>query len=102
MIQCIEHEINGHKYQINQFPATKGMKMAVRLAKLAGSGFSEGAVKGKTLKDIDVDPGMVVRCISEALDEDATTKLVTDLLSSTVRNGKGLGQVEGGVLVELR
>jgi len=88
--KTIEGQVEGAKtdveYEVEQFPAMTGMRIAVKLAKTFGGGIGQAASGGME-SVMDMDVSKVITAIVENLDEDATPKLVADLLARTKRNG---------------
>lgn len=85
MLEKIERTIDDQPYETTQFPAMKGMRIAVRLAKTFGGGIGEAA-SGGVESVMDMDISKVVQAIVGNLDEEATPQLIVDLLSTTKRN----------------
>lgn len=92
MLECKEKTIDGHEYQVTQFPAMHGMKIAVSLAKLLGSGLSGALGSGSAEKILEMDVSAIANGIFEKLDEDETPKLVLRLLSNTHRDRKEMNE----------
>lgn len=86
-----------HKYQVTQFAAMRGLRMATRLVQLVGPGVGEAMDLARSgglakLMDADIDLSAVVKELVGQLDEDKVLNLVTDLLSSTHRDGQDMSQ----------
>ncbi len=86
MLEKHEREINDVPYTVEHFPAMKGMRIAVRLAKTFGGGIGEAAAGGvESVMDMDI--AAVVQGITSNLDEEETPKLILELMANTERNG---------------
>ncbi|MBC3540660.1 phage tail assembly chaperone [Rufibacter sediminis] len=89
MLETKEKTIDGHEYQVTQFPALKGMRLAVKIGKLLGDGIGHAATTGSVM---DMDVSKVVAGIVENLDEEATPNLLLQLFSSTHRDRKEMNE----------
>lgn len=88
-----------HKYQVTQFAAMRGLRLATRLLQLVGPGVGEAmdlAGQGGFAKimDADIDLSAVVKELVGQLDEDKVTSLISDLLSSTHRDEQDMNYEE--------
>ncbi len=93
MLECKEKTIDGHEYQVTQFPAMQGMKIAVALAKLFGAGIGGAIGSGSVAQVMNMDVSGIVAGIFEKLDEEQTPKLILRLFSSTHRDRRELNEV---------
>lgn len=92
MIQTKTRDINGHAYEVTEFPAVRSLRIAIRLAKLIGPGLGravgEAGVSG--IMDGKLSIGDAVQALTDRLDEVATTQLVLDLFAMTHRDRRAL------------
>jgi len=73
------------EYEVTQFPAMQGVRIAVRLAKMFGGGVGDAGVQTGDIMNMDV--GKVVGAIVGNLDAEETSRLIAELLSKTSRKG---------------
>lgn len=93
-----EKEIDGHEVLVQQFPATEGLLIAQKLAKLLGGALAEstgllsgGAKTATELLDSEINPDMISSIIESLVDKlegEATVNLVKRMLKSTQINGQ--------------
>jgi hypothetical protein len=93
MIETKEKTIDGHEYQVTQFPAMQGIRNAITLAKLFGSSIGGAIGAGSVSEVMNMDISGMVAGIFEKLDETETTKLILKLLSNTHRNRQEMNEV---------
>jgi len=79
------------EYSCTPFPAMKGIRLSIKIAKAFGGGIGKAA-KGGLANMGDMDVSEVVDKILENLDEEDTPKLIIALLAKTQRNGVFLDQ----------
>jgi hypothetical protein len=101
MIQAKHKVIDGIEYTVTQFPARRGFKLKLTLAKKLLPGMSRLLDSGTPLSQVmesNIGSGSVVSAIQAAvdsLDEEEAVKLIMELLSSTRRGTKdGRGGLE--------
>lgn len=88
-----ERVIDGDTWTVQQFPATEGLRLMARLAKLLGGPLSAamGALQGSDLLDAKVDGSLLGKAVAELadrLDEDEVAGLAKRLLKDTRVGGK--------------
>jgi hypothetical protein len=82
----VDGAIQPVEYIVQQFPAMKAMRIAVKLGKTVGGGIGVAA-KGGFNDVMNMDVGAIISEIMCNLDEIETPKLVAEVLSQTKRNG---------------
>lgn len=101
--------INGKTYVFFQFPATKGVKVWLKLVKILGNpltllvqniakGSSGKGIKGALEKELgsflaDISLETVVADLLERVDVEDTTGIIMDLMSSVSYEGKPLNEI---------
>lgn len=91
MRQFEEREIDGEIWTVQQFPATVGLKMLSRLARLCGGPLGQAVGAFTKGLDSELDVGLLGKAIgslAERLDENEIEVLVKRLLQDTRVNGK--------------
>jgi len=98
MIETKEKTINGHAYQVQQFPAMTGLRLAVKVVKTLGAGIAKmGDIKGgfsglMNMDTSDLNIGDMVEGLLGKLDDENTPKLILELFAATWRDGVELNQ----------
>lgn len=98
MIETKEKQLNDElTLKVTQFSARKALKLATRISKLIGPSIAAIAEKAKDInkaeakeKEKAIPIGEAVTSLVDKLDDEATTKLVVDLLSSSHLNDLSL------------
>lgn len=98
MIQTEKRLINGHEWQVTQWPGRHALRMQTRLAKIVGPAVAKAAdgldrTSGSVLES-ELDVGGVVSALVDRLDEQVVDQLVADLLNSTRIDGKEAARPE--------
>ena len=80
-------EIDGEKYLVKHFSATRGTKIFARLVKFAGEPVAKFLSAGKALKDNDDAAanavlGQAISALSSRIDENEVETLIKDILDS--------------------
>lgn len=92
MISTKEKNINGHDYQVTQFGAMAGIRLAVRIVKTLGPSLAQlGNVKGGLAALMESDTselniGLMVEQLLANLDGEGTPKLILDMFGQTQRD----------------
>lgn len=81
----IDGESTPVDYVVKEFPAMKGIRICVSLARMLGSGLGQAASSGGDILNMDISS--LVSGLTQRLDEDETARLITSILSNTQRNG---------------
>ena len=95
MRETKEVVVDNHTYTIGQFTPSKGLKILVRLSKIAGQPLAMMAdsFKGKGMLDSDVNGellGRAIQALTMNLDEATVEQTVKELLQGVLRDGKPL------------
>ena len=91
MRQFEEREIDGDIWTVQQFPATEGLKVLARLAKLCGGTLGQAVAALHRGLDSEIDLGLLGKALgslAERLDEGEVVVLVKRMLQDTRVNGK--------------
>jgi hypothetical protein len=91
MRQAHEREIDGNIWTVQQFPATEGLKVLSRVAKLCGGplGQAVGALTSGLDSELNMALlGKAVSALAERLDEDDVVTLCKRMLRDTRVDGK--------------
>lgn len=80
-------EIEGEKYVVKHFSATRGTKIFARLVKFAGEPLAKFLSAGKALKEKDDTAanavlGQAISALSSRIDENEVESLIKDILES--------------------
>lgn len=79
MIEPVEKEIDGRTYIVSPLPATKGLAVLTRIIKVVGPSIGEiGDIETVMSSDLT----LVLKGLSERLDETVVSGVVSDLLST--------------------
>lgn len=111
MIETKDKIINGKEYQVTQFPAMYGLRLAVKIVKTLGPGIARLADTkgGGSILDMDtsnIDIASMVDGLMSSLDDKNTPAMILELFSSTHRervllNEKEFDNAFAGNYVEL-
>ncbi len=92
-IETKEKVINGHKWEVSQWPAREALRMKIRLGKTIGPALGKALSAGdldSELSDMKLDG--IIEALVDRLDETASVQMVLDMLSQTLVDGKHVGK----------
>jgi hypothetical protein len=75
--------INGTQYVIQQLPSSRGMQVAIILAKIA-SGAAKGIGAAESIEDIPINIGGIIDGVVERLDAEASPAFIKRLVMDSV------------------
>ena len=94
-VSTIKVDVDGHKVEVTQFMAVRGIKLKARLYKLALPVIAvvfKDAGKVKDVMEATLDLPVLIQTAASSLDPDVFFQLLLDLLSSTTVDGQGVDQ----------
>lgn len=93
-------EIDGEKYKVKHFSATRGTRIFARLVKFAGEPVAKFLSAGKAIKENDdaaanVVLGQAISALSSRIDENEVETLIKDILDSVQVIDAKSGKIRG-------